>query len=362
MSYATYFPEQRHALSQGTIRRERLLPEGAVGELEVQPGERVDLRDVVARGALPSRYLILDAAAFFRARKPEQVESLLLVQAGDYVEEGQALAGKSAERGKRLFSPVSGQVVHTGEGRIILRELPMPIEVQASLNGQVVGTRDERGVIIETSGAVLQGVWGNNKVTIGTLRPEPEEGLENLAADVLGTNYRGVIFITRQPLTARALDTMERREVSGVVAPGMDALLRERAMQLQTAIMLTFGFGSSRMSQFVHSFLDGLVGKQATLDATQPDRFNLRRPELIVNLPSRSGQRPPAPPEDAVLREGSFVRLTRGQYAEMVGQVVDLPKAPYLLDNGLRLPCAQIQLTTGETVFVPLANLEVFGQ
>ena len=43
------FPVQRHAIDVTLIQREYLLPEGAIGSVEVQTGMRVDLRDVVAR-------------------------------------------------------------------------------------------------------------------------------------------------------------------------------------------------------------------------------------------------------------------------------------------------------------------------
>jgi hypothetical protein len=360
MSYATYFPEQRHVLANASIRRERLLPEGAVGQLEAREGERVDLRDVIANGALPSRYMIIEAARELRLRHPEELESVLLVPVGEIAEAKQPIAG--SQRGRRVLAPVTGRVVYVGDGRIILQALPEPIEVQAALNGTVIEIREDRGVVIETSGAVLQGVWGNDRVTIGALRAEPEQGLEQLTTDALDSSFRGFIFYTRRPLTARALQVMESREVLGVIAPSMEPALRERAQQSPMAVLLTLGFGHGRMSQVEFNFLESLAGKQATLDATQPARFTARRPEVIVNIAARAGQRPPAPSEDWTLERGMNVRLTRGEHAGMSGQITDLPKMPHLLDNGLRLPCAQVQLITGESTFVPLANLEVFGQ
>ena len=57
----TYYPDQRHALELTTIRRERLLPEEAIGTVEIEAGKRVNLRDVVARGTVPSRHVIVEA-------------------------------------------------------------------------------------------------------------------------------------------------------------------------------------------------------------------------------------------------------------------------------------------------------------
>src|SRR5689334_18535275 len=101
------FPAQRHAIDVSLIQREYLLPEGAIGSVETQLGQRVDLRDVVARGTIPSRHVILDVAKFFSLRNPEAASYLMLVEQGSAVEAGQPLAGKTPDRGKRLFAPVT---------------------------------------------------------------------------------------------------------------------------------------------------------------------------------------------------------------------------------------------------------------
>jgi hypothetical protein len=56
------------------------------------------------------------------------------------------------------------------------------------------------------------------------------------------------------------------------------------------------------------------------------------------------------------------VRATCPPHAGLTGKIVDLPKTPTLLDNGLRVPCAQVEFVAGETAFVPLANLEYYGK
>jgi hypothetical protein len=362
MNYATYFPEQRHLLTLTTIRRERLLPEDAIGAIEASAGERVDLRDVVARGTVPSRYMILEAAEFFRLRDPDRLDELLQVEVDEQVEAGQVLAGRLDRRGKRLLSPVDGVVAYIGRGRIIIQETPEDVEIEAGLIGQVIAVREPRGVMIETVGAVLQGVWGNGRMRIGALRPEPEEGLENIYTDQIDISYRGAIVVTRRPLRAFSLQIIEDQGLSGVIAPSMDAGLIDAVKGINAGVLLTEGFGNIRMSQFVYSFLESMTGKPATLDAVLPGQFDLRRPEVIVNVPTRGDVRPPPPNASLALNVGMNVRLTRGNYVGVVGQVTELPAAPQVIENGLRVPCARVQLVTGESMLVPLANIEVFGR
>lgn len=365
MSYVTYFPDQRHLLARTAIRRERLLPDGAIGAVDVGMADQVHLRDVVARGSVPSRYSILEAATYFNTRRPEAIESKLLVQMGDFVSVDDVVIGKANRRGKHMVSPVNGIVAYIGEGRIIIQEIPEQIEVQAGLEGRVVHVNTERGVVIETLGAVLQGVWGNGRFAIGQLRIEPPDGLETIYSDQIDIEYRGAVVVTRRPLKALSFDVIEDQEIGAVIAPSMDAGLIERALALPRPILLVQGFGDSRLNDYILRFLTGdnsLVGRQATVDAVLPDRFESRRPEVIINVPAQRGDRPPTPAVNLRLRVGMSVRLTRGPFAGMVGRVTDLPKMPQVLDNGLRVQCARIELPTGQTASVPLTNLEIFGQ
>jgi hypothetical protein len=46
----------------------------------------------------------------------------------------------------------------------------------------------------------------------------------------------------------------------------------------------------------------------------------------------------------------------------MTGKIRRVPEAPRAVENGLRLAVAEVQLTTGKLVSVPLANLELLGR
>lgn len=353
-----FYPDQRHMLELTTIRRERLLPEEAVGGVEVSEGTLVNLRDVVASGTIPSRYVIVEAAEFFALKQTSDLDELLQVEVGSTVDRGSPLA---IRKNKRLLSPVSGVVAYIGDGRIIVQETPQEIPLEAGLEGQVISTVQDRGVVIETSGALLQGVWGNNRRAIGVLRLEPEAGLETIEGDQLNVEYRGAIVVTRRPLRETGLLVMEDQGFTGIIAPSMNASLIARALQANGAVMLTEGFGDIRMSNAILNMLNSFAGRQATLDAFLPNRWEARRPEVIINAP-RGSARPVRPNPDLTLQVGTQVRLTRPPNAGQVGKVINLPKPPYLLDNGLRARCAQVELVTGERVMVPLVNLEVFGR
>jgi hypothetical protein len=155
---------------------------------------------------------------------------------------------------------------------------------------------------------------------------------------------------------------MEEKGLAGVIAPSMDTSLIDQALAMKSAIMLTEGFGDMTMGYNVYNLLSEYDGHQVIVDAHLPNRWEVRAPEVIVNLAPKEGEIPARPNIMLTLREGMNVRVTRAPYAGLTGLVVDLPESPVLLDNGLRIRCAQVELVIGETVFVPLTNIEVLGR
>src|SRR5262249_44134129 len=302
-----YYPDQRHLLEMTTIRRERLLPEDAIGKVEAREGTTVNLRDIVARGVVPSRYVIVEAAEFFKLKKPEDLNDLMVVAVSDTVDIKTPLASTSGGRGKRLLSPGKGIVVYVGEGRIILQGPPGASALEGGVDGQVVQVEPGRGIVIETFGTLVQGVWGNGRRVIGTLRVEPDDGLESIYGEELDLQYRGAIIITKRPLKETGLLIMEDQGLVGVIAPSMDADLIDRVLSMKGAVLLTEGFGPVRMSAAVFNMLNSFNGRQATLDAFLPDRWTARRPEVIINPTARASSRPPRPNVDLTLNVGSTV-------------------------------------------------------
>ncbi len=352
------YVEQRFVLDLTTFTRHSVLPEDAIGDVRVNMGDRVDIKQVVAHGTIPARYVIVEAAQQLRLKDPAELENYVTVDLRNAVDVGRTLA----QHGRRVVSaPVTGLVSYIGQGRIILQETPELVEQEAGVNGRVIKVIPGRGVVVEATGTLIQGVWGNGKNRLGPLRVEPTIGLENITEDTLDIQYRGAVVVTRQPLRASGLAVMQEVAFAGIVAPSMDADLREQARQMDAAIMLTEGFGSARMNSTIFALLAALVNKQVTLDAAMGDRFSTQRPELVVNIAVRAGERPPAP-QPTPLKVGANVLVTRDPHAGVGGRVVDLPKPPQLIDNGLRVFCAVVELNTGGTVNIPLANLEVYGK
>jgi hypothetical protein len=366
MSFASDYPEQRYIIARTTLRREVVLPPDVKGVVMATTGQRVDGNTVVARGYAPAQHYILQAADELRLGRRQPLDEFLLVEVGDMVEAEQALASKrkDPDRGRRVFSPVKGIIVGIDARRIVVRENAEQIEVIAGLAGRVVDIHLGRGVEIETSGAVLQGVWGNGRRAVGALKMEPDDGMEFIEGGAINLDWRGTIVITRRPLTMTNLVIMEEQDIAGVIAPSMDSTLIDLVQQSERAVLLTEGFGNSDMSNVVFNMLYQVVDEnfnvRATLDAVQPRYAVARRPEVVIGVRIKDGQEPKVLSPGSRLIKNARVRITRAPYGGQVGVIRELPTTPLPLGNGLSVPAAVIELAGGERVNIPHVNLELF--
>lgn len=356
-----FYPEQRPALKLATIQREVTLPDEASGVVTVVQQQRVDIRDVIARGLVPGKFVVVDAQAFFNLKTPEEVDDLLLVSLDDEVDELKPLAGQAGGRGKRLFSPVTGRVASVADGLIIVEQLNAVIDLEAGLRGTVTDVKAGRGASLEATGTRIQGVWGNGGRAIAVVVNEAQNPIEQASVDVLGSRYSNSIVVLRRPLTEDILEAAASQGVSGLIAPSMSVDLVALANAQPYAIMLVEGFGEQRLDRGVAQLLQELEKMQLTLDALHPHIWDARRPEAVMNVQPKVGDVAPRPNPNLTLRAGMSVRVFGGEYSGQLGNVVNLPNEAVLLDNGLRVPCALVELSGDRRIFAPLANLEVIG-
>lgn len=354
------YAEQRIAAENVRIRRHVLLPDNAVGRVLVEEGQRVDVREAVARGIIPNRHIILDALDILKINSEDELNDLMMVEPNVQLKADMPIAGRDPERGRRVLAPVDGVVQRVDNGRIIFQELPKVVSLEAGVRGVVQRVYPERGVSIESTGTVVQGVWGNGRSTIATLRTEPHGGIDVMQFDELDTAYRGEIVLLNRPITEGVLRVVNERPLGGIIAPSIPSSLREEAMNLSAAIMITEGFGDFKMPQNVYTLLDEFDGTQITLEAYFPRNWEPRRPEVVITRQSSDKPQDPTA-QRTLLREGNRVRVLCEPHAGQAGRIVEVLSSPVLLENGLRAACARVNLMTGENVLVPIVDLELGG-
>ena len=362
-----YYPKQALILEQTIIRRNRMLPPRAHGEVLVSPGSAVNAQQVVVRGEIQQDFRMYDMTKLFgiNADDTDRLEEKLAVRIGGPVAEGQQLFDVKGRRGRRMpHSPAHGSVIGIDHGRLILQINPKPVEVHARMPGRVIDVIGNRGALIEAQVALVQCRWGNGKFGYSSFSFEPEEGLASyLGRDARLENIRGRVYILPRELTAQDLETAIKLGIDGLVAITMPHYLRELALMVDFPVLLISGFGKQRRisDRAVRVLREYEKQRQAAFDAYTPNRFQNDQPEIIIPLGSATMRGEAGrifPPE---LRVGSIVRLTRAPFKGILAEVVDLPDLPATIDNGLHTSVARVKLETGDTQVIPLANVELVG-
>src|SRR5690606_28050759 len=144
-------------------RRERLLPQ--LGEVLVETRQAVEATDVVARAAVAEHHRLIDVARRLGV-PPDKADEAMIKKDGDAVKAGEPIAVRKAALGLRRVaarSPINGWLVAAAGGKALLAALSRPLELRAGIPGTVVSILQGRGVVIETTGALLEGVWGNGR-------------------------------------------------------------------------------------------------------------------------------------------------------------------------------------------------------
>ena len=350
-----------------TIRCERTLP--IPGEVLVRPGDPVDPVRIIARAQKPGDFYLVNVARLLKV--PQEVaKQAIRVRAGDEVRAGQRIAVYRPTLGlipRACRSPVDGTVVAIGGGRLLIEATTSEkIEVRAHLKGLVAEVIPERGAVIETTGAWVQGAWGSGGYAYGVLKTLVERPDQPVRAKMIDITCHGAVIMGGFIQDEAAFQQAIELQVRAIIVGSLPADLIHLARQAPFPVVATEGLGQVPMAAPIFQLLQQYEGREAAVSGEMQLRWGKIRPEIIIPLPTSTKPPPPEVPE-AVLRVGHQVRVTRGPYRGAVGRISSLSPAPQPMEAGFRLPGAWVRLESlageaaKEPVFVPYLNLERIG-
>ena len=350
----------------------RMLP--IKGEVNVEKGDQVTADQIVAATYMPGDVYPLNMANLL-AVPPKDVASLMLLQIGDCVEEGEPLAETAGLFGKfkkKYNSPYSGTVETVSEvtGQVIIRGPDIPVEVKGYISGTVTEVTPEIGCVIENDVAFIQGIFGIGGETCGNIRFAVSSCEQVLTAEDISDDMAGCIVIGGSRLTDKAIGKAREVGVAALVGGGMDDQdLRDfLGYDLGVAItgsekkgitvVVTEGFGDIAMASRTFDLLKSFEGQEASVNGATQIRAGVMRPEIIIPLITTSN----AQEHDQAagyLAIGKSLRIIRDPYFGMIGSVKSLPPDPHVLGSGSKARVLEVELTSGESVIVPRANVEL---
>jgi hypothetical protein len=336
------------------IHRERVLPVN--GRVLVRNGQKVNAMDTIAEATVAPEHLILNIARSLKI-STEKADQLVQYKAGDKVSAGDILAGPVGLTRRVIRAPSAGVVLVVGEGQVILEVSNPPFQLRAGIPGFVDGIIPDRGVMIKTTGSLVQGVWGNGHEDFGLLNVLIRNKAELLTPDQLDVSLRGSIVVGGYCGNAEVFQAADELPVRGLILASMDSALIPVALERPYPVLILEGFGNLPLNVPTLNLISTSSRREAAIFAVNPAAHLESRPEIIIPLPTMGDVSEPL--RTAFLSPGQRVRIIREPHRSELGTLVALISRPVEFPSGLKLPAARVRLENGEIAIVPQANLEV---
>lgn len=347
--------------SLSRITRQRLLPRP--GRILVRKGQRVGGDEIVAETILDPQWMMIDLASGL-GLTPLRALEFATRKIGDVLSKGDMLAQGPAGYAQRcVYSPVNGRVLWLGDGQILLENSEKTFALNAVYPGQVCELISDRGVEIESGGALIQGIWGNGRYNHGPLLILERALKKTLeAGDIHATMMRKVILggVCGE---SSVLEKAAAMGIAGLILASMPAKLIQEAARAPFPIILIQGFGSLPWIDSALDILRNSAGNETILNAIGYDPYHYERPEVFIpadRVPiTEEGALKAAETWTPYFTPGQRVRILLAPQMGRVGTIHRIALRPQPLENGLSDLTAEIIMENHETAIVPIANLDV---
>ena len=359
-------------LENTVVSRERRLP--LKGETRVEVGAKVSQDTIVAATELPGKPVPVSAAVKLGSTATELAECMLKKE-GDQVEQDEIIAMAYSLFGlikTPLISPIRGTIdsISRVSGQIILREAPIPVQVNAYISGEVVDVEEFEGVTVQTHASSIQGIFGIGKEKVGELVKAVESRETTLDAAHVLPEHKGKILIGGSLMTHEAISKARDLGIIGIIGGGLNDqdLKAILGYDLGVAItgnedgptlIVTEGFGAIGMSQKTFDLLCSHVGKKASINGATQIRAGVIRPEVIIPLDQAVKSGEEAIEEGRVLELGAKARVIRNPRFGEIGEIIELPHAQTPIPTGAKVRVAVLKMKDGVKLTIPRANLEL---
>jgi len=360
-------------LHHAKVEKNRRLP--IKGKITKQVGDLLKPDDVVATTDLPGNVQMLKVANVLNIG-PADVPNVMLVKKGDKVEKGQMIAETEGLFGffkSDVKSPIDGTVESISDvtGQVVMREAPIPVEVDAYMSGTVKEIIPDEGVIVETDAAFIQGIFGIGGESRGTMKILVDNREQELTIDLLNESHKGKIVVGGSFVNLETYKKALSLQIAGIVVGGFNYYDLEEILgytlgvaitgseDLVTSLIVTEGFGNIRMGSRTFDLLNKENGKFVSINGATQIRAGVIRPEIVIPLQkSEIPETSVYQSDDRGISEGSLVRIIRAPYFGKMGEVVSLPPELQQMESETMVRVAEVRIDSG-ILNIPRANLEM---
>lgn len=354
------------------IHRRRMLP--LPGKVVVNIGDTISSQQVVARAELPGRVFPVNLANQLSVA-PGEIREYLTKKEGDVVGKDEILA-----ENKPLIkwfkteipSPVAGTIesVSTVTGQVLLREPPRVLQLLAYVDGTIIETIPQQGVVVETTCSLVQGIFGIGGETSGEIVMAVQTPDEPLTPGHFNSTMKGKVVVGGSFLPSEAMKEAKAAGVAGLVVGGIhDEDLRALlgydlgvaitgTEQVGFTLILTEGFGTIPMAAKTFKLLSSHAGQKASISGATQIRAGVIRPEIIIPQ-GEGGVGMATQTQRDGISLGDPVRIIRDPLFGCIGEVSALPPELTKIPTESEVRVLEVKFADGKKVVIPRTNIEV---
>ncbi len=356
------------------ITKTRRLP--LKGEVLVKQGDPVNADTVVARTELPGNVKMFNIANLLGVPASD-IPELLLIKEGDVIAENEGIAQSKGLFGKwfknTVRSPIKGVFESFNEitGQAVLREPPIPVEIDGYVKGRVTAVLPDEGVEVETHCTFVQGIFGIGGEVRGKIKVVCTSPDQEITADRITPDCKDMIVVGGSYISHAVLKKAVSTGVKAIVVGGFDDkdLKDLLGYDLGVAItghekkgltlILTEGFGRMTMANGTFELLKKREGMLASVNGATQIRAGVMRPEIVIPLAADAQSRNQSSKQAGAMDIGSPIRCIRAPFFGKLGTVAALPPELQVLDSEAKVRVLEVDFGDGKKYTVPRANVEL---
>ncbi len=359
------------------ITKRRILP--LKGDVLVKVGDKVKPDTVVARTLLPGNVEPINVANILGI-PPEDITECMLKKEGEKVTQGEVIAKSKSFFG--LFSSecktkTDGSVesISSVTGQVLIRGNPIPVEIKAYLEGEVMEVYENEGVAVSTWGSFIQGIFGIGGETHGEIKVATKDNTEILTDKLIDKNCQDKVVVGGSLVTADAIKKAISLEAKGIVVGGFsDKDLRDflgydlgvaitGSEELGITLVITEGFGQINMAEKTFDLLKSKEGQMACINGATQIRAGVIRPEVVIPVKEDVHKKEEKEKfENVGLTVGYPIRIIREPHFGRLGKVSALPPALQKLESESSARVLEVEFEDGTKAVIPRANVEMLEE
>jgi hypothetical protein len=328
------------------------------GVVLVRAGQEVKADEVIAQAEINPEHISLNIERGLGVPR-SRVSNYLKREIGDDIPQGGVIARRSGMFSREVRAPRAGKLVAVGGGQVLVQVSNRPFDLLAGIPGTVLEIKADLGAVIQTSGAWIQGVWGNGRLEVGPLQSIPQEKNQPVTPGRLDSGYQGSIVLAGHCGDREVLEKGAEIRLKGLILGSMATRLIPLASRVPYPILLIDGFGKIPMNSAAYNLLSTNVQREVTLNAMEYNQLTGDRPEVVI--PLTRVENPPIPINIGQVKPSDRIRILRQPHQGAVGTVEAVIPGLKRFPSGLQLEAVEVLLENGEKAVVPVANIEVLG-